>query len=1493
MTRSNLRHAGLMATTVVFLPVLLCPAATNYPNYGNLPLSFERNAGQVDAKVHFLARSPSVTVFLTDSEAVLALSREDGASAAVAMELLGARKPKEVAGIDKLPGAMNYLHGNDPKQWRTGVPTFAKVRYRQLYPGIDLIYYGNQGRLEYDFAVAPGADPKTIQLGFRGAAAVKLDADGGLVIATGTGELRFEKPYVYQEVMGRRRSIEARYVLLANQRAGFSVAEYDRSLPLVIDPVLVYLGTLAAGNGRGIAIDSTGNAYITGYTSSLNFPIVGGLTGSNPMSVNAAEVFVTKVNPAGTAIVYSTLFGGSGADQGIGIAVDNTGAAYIAGSTTSLNFPVVNPAQAAYGGNTDAFVAKLNDSGTALVYSTYLGGSNADSAAGIAVDKTSGRAFVTGVTNSNNFPTQTPYQAAVKGGRDAFITKLDPAGALVFSTYLGGTGEDYGQSVAIDESTNVYVTGYTSSTNFPITTGVVQNSLKGGFNAFVTKLSGSGTALAYSTYLGGTCSDYGYGIAVHSSGSAYVTGETCSWDFPITAGVVQPQKNMGSSAFVTKLKPDGTSLLYSTFLTSNRQARATAIAVDEPGWAYVTGFNYGEDFPTFNALQEAREWYVPIMVCSINGGVDWDSIQSGMSGSAVPAISIDPRNTATIVVAESGINRTTDGGHNWTHTNLWNTASSIARSASNPDILYTATGNGIYKSTDNGQTWSRLGANPAGAVNLLAVHPTDPANLTAATTSGIFQSSDGINWTSKNTGLLNFIVNDWDRSPADPKVQYAATAGGVYKTVDNAATWSLVGAGLPLPVNTNAFRLAVNPADANTIYLLLGNGTFYRSTDAGANWNLIGSGIRGSVLLFALAPSNPSIVYAATSRAVYRSRDGGITWTQVYSAGQIFGLLAIEVDPKNADLVYVGLSVQSDVFVSKINQLGTAFAYSTLLGGQANDSGMGIAADSSGNAYVSGTGNSPFPTTAGSFSQIIGGAFIAKIADTKAPCTYVVRPGDAANEVSLFYSAGGEGRFFVIAPSGCDWAVNSGVPWITVPGGNNGGTGVGPVWIDVDANTGPARQGTVTIGGQERVVRQAGGACTYTRAVEALAVPAAGGTFSVPLTTTADCDWAATANQGWFAATPGSGSGSGTVTITVQANPGASARVGSVFIGGNGVLISQVGVTATFTFDPAAVNVPADASTGNVAVTTNLTTANWRAVSTQSWLTVTSGPNFTGSVTVNYAVQANTGAAARTAQILAGATVFTVTQAGLGTTTPLITSVNAAGGGPDIALNTWVEIKGANLAPADLGPNGFTWSTAPEFASGKMPTQLRNVSVTVNGKPSYVYFISSMQVNVLTGLDSTTGQVRVVVSNSGNSSLPFTVNVRTGAPGFFLLGATKYIASTHGNGSLLGPASMSVPGYEFTPAKPNETVVLYANGYGLPSTPLVEGSSTQFSPLPSPPVILIGGIQATAAYAGVVAPGLYQFNVVVPANAPDGDNSVTATYAGFTTAPGALVTIQR
>jgi Beta-propeller repeat len=583
-------------------------------SYGKLPLSFELNAGQTDASVRFLSRGPGYSLFLTRNDAVLSLEkprhpqikapvdlrsgdalfpelavllvrpRGPKPSAAVQserpmqapaefrMSLAGANQNAKVTGLDELPGKSNYFIGNDPARWRTNVPAYAKVKYQNVYRGIDLVYYGNPQQLEYDFLVAPGADPKAISLDLAAISSsadgrkstLKIDTGGDLVIQAGEDEVRLHKPAVYQTAEGSARQfLDGHYLLKSNDRLSFEVASYDPDKMLVIDPVLsysTYLGGSGLDDGVGIAVDSSGSAYVTGYTLSTNFPTGSPLQSSNSGS---SDAFVVKLNPSGSALVYSTYLGGSGPDVGHGIAVDSSGNAYVTGSTDSANFPTASPLQALYGGGGgDAFVAKLNTNGSALVYSTYLGGSADDFGQGIAVDS-SGNAYVTGVTLSTDFPTASPLQAFYGGGsEDAFVAKLNPAGsALVYSTYLGSFGSDSGNGIAVDSSGNAYVTGRTNSTNFP-TANPLQPLSGGGGDAFVSKLNPSGSALVYSTYLGGSASDEGFGIAVDSSGNAYVTGATQSTNFP-TASPLQPLFAGGSDAFVAKLNPSGSALVYS------------------------------------------------------------------------------------------------------------------------------------------------------------------------------------------------------------------------------------------------------------------------------------------------------------------------------------------------------------------------------------------------------------------------------------------------------------------------------------------------------------------------------------------------------------------------------------------------------------------------------------------------------------------------------------------------------------------------------------------------------------------------------------------------------------------------------------------------------------------------------------------------------------------------------------------------------------------
>jgi len=675
-------------------------------SYGKLPLSFEANQGQARGPVKFLSHGRGYTIYLTADEAVLTVRKsqpgmsrfgrfglpgrldpfglvdpragrwpsraadwkslwrplipalsemvpdpnagrggvaggpESEPPQVMRMRLVGGNAKGRVVGLDELPGRSNYFIGNDPKQWRTDVATYRRVAYKDVYPGVDLVYYGNQRQLEYDFVVAAGADPNQIRLALVGAGLVpalghpqgvplQVDPSGDLVIALEGGAVRFRKPVVYQPLapVSSSRSaargskftiqnselIDGRYVLTATNEIRFEVPTYDRKRPLIIDPVLSYstfLGGSGIDGGADIALDTAGNIYLTGATYSTDFPTVDPLQGAcGGCSHGGMTVFVAKLNPAGSALVYSTYLGGSRGDVGGGIAVDTWGHAYVTGVTDSLDFPTFKPLQAKCGScgqyTENAFVAKLSYAGNALVYSTYLGGNDMDSGSAIAADA-AGNAYVTGMTSSSNFPLATPLQPNfTDGGWDAFVTKLNPAGsALVYSTYLGGSDNDVATGIALDGAGNVYVAGSTESHDFP-TANPLQSACGGFFcnDAFVAKLNPAGSALVYSTYLGGSDVDFGSGITVDGAGNAYVTGATCSTDFP-TNNPFQPSFDGGNyDVFVAKLNPAGDTLVYSTYLGGSGDDEAFAIAVDAAGNAYVTGLTTSTDFPTANPFQ--------------------------------------------------------------------------------------------------------------------------------------------------------------------------------------------------------------------------------------------------------------------------------------------------------------------------------------------------------------------------------------------------------------------------------------------------------------------------------------------------------------------------------------------------------------------------------------------------------------------------------------------------------------------------------------------------------------------------------------------------------------------------------------------------------------------------------------------------------------------------------------------------------------------------
>ena len=573
--------------------------------YGQLPLSFEANHGQTDSQVNFLSRGAGYELFLTPTKAVLSL-KQGNTNSVVGMRIVGANSASQAVGVDKLAGVSNDFIGNDPSNWHTDIPNYGEVNYQGVYHGIDLMYHGDQKQLEYDFVVAPGADPHSIRLAFDGIRSTSLDRSGNLVLHTSGGDLVEHAPAVYQEVNGHRQAVAGRYVLKGHHQVGFQVSHYDHGKPLVIDPVLSYSTYLGGGGddvGYAIAVDATGNAYVTGRTLSTNFPTKRPLQAGN---AGGMDVFVTKLNAAGTALLYSTYLGGSANDQVSAIAEDPAGDAYVTGMTTSTDFPTSHAAQATYGGgSSDAFVTELNAAGSALVYSTYLGGSNSEYISGglhdtsiILSTDTSGNtsAYVAGSTQSTNFPTTSgAYQVAYGGGGDAFVAKYGPAGAMVYSSYLGGVGYQYTFGIAVDGAGSAYLTGSTGA-SLPTTPGAYQTTAPDYGDAFVTKFNPTGSGLVYSTYLGGNARDTGSGIAVDGAGNAYVTGYTVSTNFP-TQNPAQSTMAGAGDAFVTELNPSGTALLYSTYLGGSGVDEAYGIALDSSGNVYVTGDTVSTNFP--------------------------------------------------------------------------------------------------------------------------------------------------------------------------------------------------------------------------------------------------------------------------------------------------------------------------------------------------------------------------------------------------------------------------------------------------------------------------------------------------------------------------------------------------------------------------------------------------------------------------------------------------------------------------------------------------------------------------------------------------------------------------------------------------------------------------------------------------------------------------------------------------------------------------------
>jgi uncharacterized protein (TIGR03437 family) len=1389
--------------------------------YKKLPLSFELNRGQVDGRVKFLSRGSGITVFLTGTETVLALdspsvpgaraaSRErrpvpedwsPGAASVMRMKLVGGNPRPSLEGLDRLPGKSNYFTGSDPARWRTNIPTYAKVRARGVYPGVDLVYYGNQRQLEYDFVVSGGADPSKIELAFEGAQGLSVDPGGDLVLRLPDGELRQHKPRVYQETPRGRSLIEGRYVLRADNRVAFQVANYDRSRPLVIDPTLsfsTYLGGNSSETVYGISVHSGGDIYVAGSTCSGDFPTT---TGAYRVSSPGCWcAFVSRLDSTGSTLIYSTFLGQT---SGWGLAVDNEGNAYVTGVAVR-GFPTTAGAfRTALGGSADAFATKLNSTGNMLLYSTYLGGSQSDYGYAVGVDS-SGIAVVTGYTYSSDYPT-TPnaVQRNFGGGTDAFVTKVNQTGTgLVYSTYLGGSGYDFGQGLTLDSSSRAFVTGY-ASPGFPTTPGAYRAAT--GFGAFLTKLESDGGSFGYSTYLGPAD---GWGVAVDSAGNAYVTGRAFGSDYPTTPGALQTAFGGASDAFVTEVNPAGSGLVYSTFLGGSYNEIGWGIVLDRVGNVYVTGETESTNFPTVNPLQSSHSGGSGVFKSGDRGGT-WTESNTGLSTNHIAALLIDSRSPSTLYAAGPGgaVFKSTNSGNTWVVSNsgISGDVSALVQDGLNAAVLYAVTSRGVYRSANAGGNWSRIGFGDTGAY-ALAVDPKNSAILYAGTPLGVFKSADtGGTWNAMNRGLGEYpLATAIAIDPQNSNILYAGFAdASLYKSTDGGSLWS-----------NRAYcwytirALAIDPVNPAIVYAA-DWGTLCKTTDAGVGWKYSHTGLTYPWLhSVTIDRSTPATLYAGTDGGgLFKSINSGNNWSRVRGGLTAGVVKAVAVDPGDSSKVYAGTYIGTDVFLTKLNLSAGLIWYSTFLGGIASDTGWGIAVDSSGTAYVSGwTESSDFPLTTGSLRNTMSGwseGFVLKVREPLLPRPILTTPSPLpAGTVGAAYSlqlqaAGGNPPY--------RWAVTGSLP----PG------------LALDLYTG-------LLSGR----------------------PTAAGLFSFTVTVTDTLQGAGTRNYTLTINFTGA-----VLSITTTSLPGGT--VGTAY----SATLQASGGTLPYKWSVTAGSLPA-------GLTLN-----------QSSGALSGTPTTAGSFsfTVQVADSANA-----TATIALSITI---------SSGPSVMRISGVVNGASFATGPVSPGEIVTIFGFNFGPPTLTTLRLNEF--GQVATVLAETRVLFDWIPAPLIYVSASQIAAIVPY-AVGGQVstRVQVEYKGERTEAVTLQVSPSAPGLFTLDS-----SGKGQGAFLNQ-DYSVNS-QSNPAQKNTWVLLYGTGEGMTDPQVADGvlASAQLLPKPQLPVsVTIGGTPAEVAYAGS-APGnvvgLLQINVKVPPGAPSGNAvPVVVTIGGASSQAGVTLAIR-
>jgi len=958
-----------------------------------LSLSFEENRGQAPEEAHFLARGQGYSIALT-SEGNHILLRHGGRGVSIGTRLVDSDPDALVRGEQKQEGRVNYIRRDASL---TNIPTYARVRYQRVYPGIDLVYYGNQQQLEYDFVISPGADPHRIALQFDGVDDMTIDDQGNLRLRAAESEVVQQRPVLYQRLRNSRKEIEGGYRIVSPNTVTFDIGAYDPTAPLVIDPILSYSTFLGGSNGdddaRSVTTDSAGNLLVTGTTTSTNFPTAFPLQpvpGFGDPTFMLSDAFVTKLNPAGTAMIFSTYFGGSGDDDAVSISVDSLGYTAIAGTTNSTDFPTSLNALSRVcvtgeAGCRDAFVSVFDATGSILAYSTYLGGTGDDEGRGVDFDSF-GNFYITGRTDSTDFPiTAGVYSTDPAAG--GFVTKFTIAGTIGYSTYFRtffGPADPRG--IAVDAGGNAYVTG-----------GIGVSGSGTGVDVFITKLNPSGSAIIYTQTIRGFKDDISRAIAVDANGNAYVAGETASANLPTVSAF---QSAFGGGPAFRSVNGGSTWVPSSGINRSSLYA--LAVAPGTPSTMYA-----GADDETGGGLFK-----------STNGGDTWTSSANGISDVRIHALAVDPVTPATVYAGTRsvGVYKSTNGGSTWSITPLNNVfVTALAIDPATPTTIYAGTdGNGIYKSFNSGLTWFPINIGlPATPVRSIVIEPGSNNTIYAATSAGVYKSTTGGSaWSSSNTGFLDSNINVLVADPRTPNLLLAGTNSvGVFRSTNGGIVWSAANSGLTSSGSvTSVTALAIDPV-TGTWYAAAGESNameVYRSTD-GTNWTRTGfastrvsalvvdrnSG--GAVLAATVGGSDAFIAkWNASGSLVYATyfggyRDDAANAIAVDSSGAVY--VAGTTSSTNFPLLNPvqssfggGSGTVSDAFALKLEASG-GLGFSTYVGGSSNDLGQGIAVDSSNSAYLVGvTASQDFPTSSALNSTRAGlmDAFIVKLGEGSA-----------------------------------------------------------------------------------------------------------------------------------------------------------------------------------------------------------------------------------------------------------------------------------------------------------------------------------------------------------------------------------------------------------------------------------------------------------------------------------------------------------------------------